>query len=198
MSREKCPDCLRLRSLCLCHAITPVESPVEVIFLQHPLEQNQVKGTAFLTHRCLISSQFLVGEQFSDEQLSPYLTPDKKTFLLYPPEEGSNAHNVFSPTDIIHSHPLGSVRILVLDGTWRKTRKMLFLNPALADLPRIRIHPTSPSVYSIRKQKNTHSFSTLEAVKQLLIELTPQLDTVENLDNVMDALITQQKQFQPN
>lgn len=198
MSREKCPDCLRLKSLCLCHAVTAFEPSVEIIFLQHPLEQNQVKGTAFLTHRCLKGSQFLVGESFSREQLLPYLNDAKKTFLLYPPEESADASDVLDASDIAQIHSLESVRVLVLDGTWRKTRKMLFLNPELAALPRIQIHPTKPSAYSIRKQKNAQSFSTLEAIKQLLIEFDPQFDFADNLDQVMIALIHQQKQFQPN
>ncbi|RUM90658.1 MAG: DTW domain-containing protein [Thiomicrospira sp.] len=198
MPRKKCPDCLRLKSLCLCDAITPFESPVEVIFLQHPLEQNQVKGTAFLTHRCLKGSQFLVGEKFSNEQLSPYLTETKKTFLLYPPEDGVDAPEVLSAADMADTECLESVRILVLDGTWRKTRKMLFLNPELAALPRVQIHPKVPSVYSIRKQKNVTSFSTLEAVKQLLIELDSSFPYTKNLDQIMAALVAQQKQFQPN
>ncbi|MDG4813483.1 DTW domain-containing protein [Hydrogenovibrio sp. 3SP14C1] len=198
MPREKCPDCLRLKSLCLCHAVTAFEPSVEIIFLQHPLEQNQVKGTAFLTHRCLQGSQILVGERFSREQLSPYLDDAKQTFLLYPPEEGTDAPDVLSASDVARTLPLKSVRVLVLDGTWRKTRKMLFLNPELAALPRIQIHPNKPSVYSIRKQKNAQSFSTLEAIKQLLIELDPQFDFGDNLDQVMTALIRQQKQFQPS
>lgn len=197
MVREKCPDCLRLKSLCLCHAVTAFETPVEIVFLQHPLEQNQVKGTAFLTHRCLKGSQFLVGEQFSDEQLSPYLKQNKQTFLLYPPEDGADLPEGVNAADIA-AECLDSIRILVLDGTWRKTRKMLFLNPALATLPRVQIHPNAPSVYSIRKQKNAQSFSTLEAVKQLLIELDPSFSFTENLDQAMAALIAQQKQFQPN
>jgi len=198
MAREKCPDCLRLKSLCLCHAITSFEPSVEVVFLQHPLEQNQVKGTAFLTHRCLKGSQFLVGEQFSDEQLSPYLKQNKQTFLLYPPEDGADLPEGVNAADIAATECLDSIRILVLDGTWRKTRKMLFLNPALATLPRVQIHPNAPSVYSIRKQKNVMSFSTLEAVKQLLIELDPSFSFTQNLNQVMTALIVQQKQFQPN
>lgn len=198
MPREKCPDCLRLKSLCLCHAITPFEPSVEVVFLQHPLEQNQVKGTAFLTHRCLKGSQFLVGEKFSTQQLSPYLKETKRTFLLYPPEDSVNAPEVFNAADIADTECLESVRVLVLDGTWRKTRKMLFLNPELAALPRVQIHPTAPSVYSIRKQKNATSFSTLEAVQQLLRELNPKLEAIKNLDDVMNALVVQQKQFQSN
>uniref|UniRef100_Q31HB4 tRNA-uridine aminocarboxypropyltransferase n=1 Tax=Hydrogenovibrio crunogenus (strain DSM 25203 / XCL-2) TaxID=317025 RepID=Q31HB4_HYDCU len=198
MPREKCPDCLRLKSLCLCDAITPFEPSVEVVFLQHPLEQNQVKGTAFLTHRCLKGSQFLVGEKFSSQQLSPYLTETKKTFLLYPPEDGVDAPEVLSAADMAVTECLESVRILVLDGTWRKTRKMLFLNPELASLPRVQINPTALSVYSIRKQKNANSFSTLEAVKQLLVELDPTFPFIKNLDQIMVALVAQQKQFQPN
>lgn len=198
MPREKCPDCLRLKPLCLCDAITPFEPPVEVVFLQHPLEQNQVKGTAFLTHRCLKGSQFLVGEKFSNEQLSPYLTETKKTFLLYPSDDGVNRSEVVNAADMVAIESLESVRILVLDGTWRKTRKMLFLNPELAALPRVQIHPKAPSVYSIRKQKNATSFSTLEAVKQLLIELDPSFSFARNLDQIMAELVAQQKKFQPN
>ena len=74
--------------------------------------------------------------------------------------------------------------------SWKKTRKMLYLNPELAALPRIMLQPQQPSEYRIRKQKNAQSLSTLEAVMALLSELE-QSSQYHRLQNVMDALVAQ-------
>ena len=47
MARLRCPRCARVRCLCALVA-TPLAHAVEVVVLQHPLEQHEVKGTARL------------------------------------------------------------------------------------------------------------------------------------------------------
>lgn len=63
------------------------------------------------------------------------------------------------------------LRLVVLDGTWRKSRKLLFLNPALRELPRMSLQQVSPSRYRIRKAHAPDQLSTLEATCQALAQL---------------------------
>ncbi|BBN60130.1 DTW domain-containing protein [Hydrogenovibrio marinus] len=188
MARVYCTKCHRLENLCLCSALPELDNQVELAFLQHPLEQNQVKGTAWLTHASLSQSHFLVGEQFSSDELSN-LIHNKHTFLLYPASEEESV-TTYSAEQVREQFPLKDCRVLILDGTWKKTRKMLYLNPELAALPRIMLQPQQPSEYSIRKQKNAQTLSTLEAVMALLSELE-QSKQYQGLQNVMDALVRQ-------
>jgi len=53
-------------------------------------------------------------------------------------------------------------RLILLDGTWRQSRKLLAANPWLAALPRLAL-PGRPSRYEIRRAHRPGQLSTLEA-----------------------------------
>src|ERR1700726_5210166 len=44
-----CPHCQKPLPLCICDSITPIESRVSLLILQHPQEQDRALGTARLT-----------------------------------------------------------------------------------------------------------------------------------------------------
>ena len=44
-----CPRCHKPLPLCVCDSITPIESRIELLILQHPQEQDRALGTARLT-----------------------------------------------------------------------------------------------------------------------------------------------------
>ena len=131
-SRETCPKCLRPQTTCICHLVNIVDSDTELLILQHPLEQKQAKGSARLLHLCLPQSQLIVGEVFD---VDAFLSTDKHNILLYPPNPESNTPEAVNPTSLVAM----KTRLIVLDGTWRKSRKLLHLNPALANLPRLQL-----------------------------------------------------------
>jgi DTW domain-containing protein YfiP len=54
-------------------------------------------------------------------------------------------------------------RLVLLDGTWRKTRKLLHANPLLQALPRWPLPAPPPSRYTIRRAQRPGQRSTLEA-----------------------------------
>lgn len=194
MERVYCTKCHRLEQLCLCSALPELDNQVELVFLQHPLEQKQIKGTAWLTHASLSRSRFIVGERFDDDALS-FINDGKQTFLLYPEMEDRKI-DCYTTKTVRERFSLQNCRVIILDGTWKKTRKMLFLNTILQQLPRIQISPESPSSYHIRKQKNSDFLSTLEATKVLLTELE-QTSLYEVLDDVLNAIKSQYLHFSP-
>src|SRR6202140_897543 len=44
-----CPTCRKPLPLCICDSITPIESRISLLILQHPQEQDRALGTARLT-----------------------------------------------------------------------------------------------------------------------------------------------------
>ncbi len=58
---------------------------------------------------------------------------------------------------------LPQLRLVVLDGTWRKSRKMLYLNPLLQALPRLPLVDLPALQYRIRKAQQAHQLSSFEA-----------------------------------
>ncbi len=159
--RAYCSQCLRPKKGCFCHCVVPVASLIEVVIWQHPSEQSHPKGTAQLLHLCLPNSRLISQEQATAEDLG--LKP-AKVALLYPKDHQKPEN---SP-----SHVMDVQQLLVLDGTWRKSRKMLHLNPWVLDLPRIHIQG-APSLYSIRKAESSSQLSTFEAVAFALEQLEP-------------------------
>ncbi|MNN88962.1 DTW domain protein [compost metagenome] len=53
---------------------------------------------------------------------------------------------------------------MVPDGTWRKARKLLHVNPELRALPRVTLPTGLTSRYRLRKAPMAGALSTLEAV----------------------------------
>lgn len=166
--RPTCPQCARPLRTCLCHWVTPVDNTVEVLILQHPLEVGQAKGSAVLLQRSLRNSRLSTGEQFDATDLDALLHAGGRTsVLLYPDDQGA-AQAVDKPAVPAEAARL---RLVVLDGTWRKSRKLLHQNPALQRLPRLALAEPPPSQYTIRKAHRPDQLSTLEATCLALAQL---------------------------
>jgi DTW domain-containing protein YfiP len=171
--RQLCATCLRASSACICQWIAPTANAVNVVILQHPLEVTHAKGSARLLHLSLQNSVLVTGEVFDPAQLQALLTGPKQSVLLYPDTPQHDALGV-PPPPILESTAWDdptALRLIVLDGTWRKSRKMLHRNPALHALPRLPLRDALASRYAIRKAREPHQLSTLEATCVALAQL---------------------------
>ena len=94
-------------------------------------------------------------------------------------------------------NPTSPVRVclVVVDGTWRKSRKMLQRNPLLQALPRLSSTPLAPSRYSVRKAHQPHQRSTLEAACAALAQLESDSDKFSPLLAAFDGFVAQQLGF---
>lgn len=192
--RSYCHACGRLQSLCLCAHISAIDNAVSVLILQHPNESGHPKNTAQLTHACLLNSRLEVGEQFDEPTLQSWLSP--QSWLLYPSTDDFSGSLVSSLTEAnrLSNSASTSLQVVVLDGTWKKTRKMLYLNPVLANLPRVSFAGAFASGYRIRKQKS-QGLSTLEAIQLALRDYENAPNKYVPLQKVFDALMTQHEAF---
>ncbi|TDV70370.1 tRNA-uridine aminocarboxypropyltransferase [Pseudomonas sp. LP_7_YM] len=165
MPRACCQRCHRPEGHCLCALIPRLESRTRVLILQHPSEVNHALNTARLAALGLSNAQLLVGEVF--ENLAPWLNvPGYQPRLLFP-GEGATA---LTEQKVDSEHTL----LVVPDGTWRKARKLLHLNPLLAALPRVTLESAPASRYRIRKAPAPDALSTLEAITHALETLEPE------------------------
>ncbi|WP_223506896.1 tRNA-uridine aminocarboxypropyltransferase [Pseudomonas sp. GL-RE-29] len=159
MSRIQCPRCLRPQSHCLCALIPSLDSRTRVLLLQHPSEVSHALNTARLAALGLNNAELIVGEVFED--LPALLDrPGFRARLLFP---GDDAQPMQAYAD--SDEPL---LLVVPDGTWRKARKMLHLNPLLAALPRVTLAEGGVSRYRLRKAPAPGALSTVEAIVQAL------------------------------
>lgn len=181
MSRPRCSRCKRPESHCLCALIPDLPSRTEILVLQHPDEVDHALNTANLAVLGLRNATLQVGEVF--EELPLWLTqPGFRTCLLFPGDDALPLDGLLAETD---DRPL---RLVVPDGTWRKARKLLHLNPALAALPRVTLANVPPSRYRLRKAPMEGSLSTLEAIVAALNVLEAPAD-YQALLKPFDALI---------
>ncbi len=187
-----CSVCLRAQTACICHWIRPVQTDVEVLILQHPLEVAQTKNTGRLLHLSLASSRILVGEAFD----APVLAP-KTTLLLYPPET-FQGHLPAAILPDLSCEPAVNLRLVVLDATWRKSRKMLHVNTWLQQLPRLTLDVVPASRYTIRKAHRPGQLSTLEATCLAITQLERTATGVESLLQAFDGFVGQQQAYQPS
>ena len=159
MSRIQCPRCLRPQTHCLCPLIPNLDSRTRVLLLQHPSEVNHALNTARLAALGLNNAELIVGEVFED--LPTLLNqPGYRARLLFPGED-AQPMQACAATD----EPL---LLVVPDGTWRKARKILHLNPLLAALPRVTLAEGGVSRYRLRKAPGPGALSTVEAIVQAL------------------------------
>lgn len=161
MPRPRCERCQRPIAHCLCPLIPSLDSRTRVVVLQHPSETSHALNTARLAALGLINAELRVGEVFDDLK-TLLASPGYRPVLLFP---GDGAEVLQTYGAGIDELPL---LLIVPDGTWRKARKMLYLNPLLEALPRVTLGQVTPSRYRLRKAPEPGALSTIEAVVQAL------------------------------
>ena len=179
MSRPTCSRCQRPLSLCLCPLIPDLHSQTRVLILQHPSERAHALNTARLAALGLRNAQLHIGEVFAD--LPQWLAqPGYQACLLFPGEDAVSLR-AYEGSEL--------PRLLVVpDGTWRKARKLLHLNPVLAALPRVSLSSATPSRYRLRKAPTEEALSTIEAIVSAL-ETLEAPSCFQSLLRPFDALI---------
>ncbi|MFZ6657404.1 tRNA-uridine aminocarboxypropyltransferase [Undibacterium sp. TJN19] len=200
IKRTSCPRCLRPESACLCRWIVPLPNVVEVLILQHPLEVNNAKGSARLLDLCLQDSRMIAGEQFDESLLQATLyANDKQPVLLYPATSLNEAPDLqYQPVDLVlQEQLLSDLRLVIIDATWRKSRKMLYLNSRLQQLPRLSLQDMPASHYRIRKAHAPDQLSTLEATAYALMQLERDEGKYQPLLQAFDGFVGQQMGFRP-
>lgn len=196
-ARAQCPACLRPRQTCICRWVAAVANRVEVLILQHPMEVANAKGSARLLHLSLSNSGLECGEAFDPERLGGLLSPDRRNVLLYPETAEDKSLGVATPPPLDQNWLAQPerLRLVVLDGTWRKSRKMLYLNPPLQALPRLPLRDTPPSHYLIRKAHLPDQLSTLEATAYALAQLENDPRKFTPLIDAFDGFVAQQASY---
>ena len=190
MSRY-CSQCGKARKACICDNIVALDSQVELIILQHPTEEHRPMGTARILSLSLVNSRLLVGEDFREHgELNQLLAePDVEHFVLYPSDVSLSAADVALPVE-------KKIRIILLDGTWKKAFKMWQLNTQLHHLPCLHLPENLKGNYRIRKAPNENALSTVEAGFHVLSMMQPEKDFSPLLD-AFEAMIDYQIQQMP-
>lgn len=183
--RPVCPRCqLPLRS-CLCAWVRPLHNRVPLLVLQHPAEAAQAKNSLRLLRLSLSACRCEVTEQLDAALLAAWLGPH--AVLLYPGPASTHAPPL----------PAEPGPLVLLDGTWRQTRRLLALNPALQALPRCPLPAMPPPRYLIRKAQRPEHRSTLEAAVLALGALEGRADHYAPLLQAFEGWVAAQAAMRP-
>lgn len=188
VQRPICANCVRPQTACICRWITRVKNTTEVLILQHPLEVNHAKNSARLLHLSLPNSRILTGEAFDDGNLGAAMQPPKYAVLLYP----QAAHDPAPVADLALLQDPTQWRLVVLDATWRKSRKMIHQSPLLRQLPRLSLEDVPASQYTIRKAHKPEQLSTLEATCRALAQAEGDAEKFRPLLQAFEGFVAQQ------
>jgi DTW domain-containing protein YfiP len=178
--RPRCATCDLPARTCVCALVTRVRNEVDVLVLQHPDEAREAKGSARLLRLSLAHCRVVVGEAFEPGTLRALLGGDVSTVaLLYPLDTATGIE-----TALPAARPAS---LVVLDGTWRKSLRMLHANPLLQSLPRWSVAADAPARYAaLRRARLATQLSTLEAtcaaladIERALTRYAPLLDAFE-------------------
>lgn len=164
VARARCERCERPTAGCYCAFLSRIDTETRIVLLQHPREEDVAIGTARMASLCLANSELHVLTHIDERSALAHTIQDpaRPAILLYPGEEAR---------DIVAEPPQGPVTLVVVDGTWSLTKKLVKLNPMLQKLPRYAFAPPRPSEYRIRKEPAENCVATIEALVHVLTAL---------------------------
>jgi DTW domain-containing protein len=177
---EYCPNCLKPWHLCVCEALAPVATPLQVVILQHPQEKRETLGTAHIAHLQIAHSILRAGLSWPSLRRIVERDADPKRWgvLYLGPARAGDAPRL-PPVAAVDKkgNPLpdskailaGLEGIIVLDGTWSQAKTLWWRNAWLLKCRRLVINPPVRSLYgAARREPRRDSLSTLESVAFVL------------------------------
>jgi DTW domain-containing protein YfiP len=196
---DRCPDCKKPRTICVCDRIAPLEIRRRVVVLQHPQENDVDLGTAPLLVRAIPRCTVRVGlswRSLAHAVDDDHTSPDRWA-VVYPqklsPELAASLAAQGSLVLDRHGKPRSATSVeglLVLDGTWSQAKTLWWRNPWLLKVGRIALAPSEPSIYGrMRKEPRREHVSTLEATADALVAVGEPLEVRDALRRAMRTMI---------
>ncbi|MCF6339585.1 MAG: DTW domain-containing protein [Sulfurimonas sp.] len=183
--REKCYDCYRPKSSCMCSFVNQVDTKTLFIILMHPKEFKKVKnGTGHLTYLSLKNSKLFIGIDFTNHKEVNEIILTHQSYILYPSQNSIN----------INKHNLDKAdnekkAIFIIDATWSCSLKMLRDSKNLQALDYISFDNTKLSQFKIKEQPQKYCLSTIESTLSVLEILNN--SKIENLkDNDLKQFLS--------
>ncbi|WP_297440524.1 tRNA-uridine aminocarboxypropyltransferase [Sulfurimonas sp.] len=182
--REKCYECYRPKSSCMCGYFEHIETDTKFVILMHPKEFKKVKNnTGHFTHKSLPNSELFIGIDFSQNKKINEIIATHESYILYP---SSDALNLSETNPKRSKKPLA---IFLIDSTWACSKKMFTQSKNLQMLQYMSFTTTKQSDYEIKVQPDENYLSTMEStlvVLELLAAHTIESIKKENLENFLN------------
>lgn len=163
LSEHRCPRCEIRKPLCFCAFIPRIQLQTRLVILMHTAEEALTTNTGRLAAKALPNSEIRIRGR-KDERMSSVglVRKGRYSLLLYP-----SSHAAELDADFV-SRLTGAVTLIVPDGSWAQTRKIVRRETALVGMPHVKLPEGPPSDYRLRLQPSEKSLCTLEAIARAL------------------------------
>jgi len=152
-------------ALCVCDLVPSIESRIRWVFVLHDLERYKTTNTGWLAWRSIRDAQLCWFRSRTEPTTPPIeLPPERETWLLFP------GRGEPLPAGEVAARP-GPLTIVVPDGTWSQTRKIVRTRPELSELPTIALPDAAHARWSMREETWASGMSTVDAVCWLMAAL---------------------------
>jgi DTW domain-containing protein YfiP len=205
----ECADCGKPLPLCICDSITPIESKVSLLILQHPQEQDRALGTARLTALHFEDAVLKIGlswPSLSKALGRPVADPSRWAVLYL---GSAKVSELDTESEIVAINRKGEIEpgqrailgdiegIVLLDGTWSQAKALWWRNAWMLKCQRVILGPRRPSRYGkLRKEPRADGLSTIEAAALLLAGLERRPDIAETLNGSFERLLARYREVQ--
>src|SRR6202521_5030319 len=204
-----CPRCHKPLPLCICDSITPIESRVSLLILQHPQEQDRALGTARLTALHFKNALLKIGLAWASLSKAlgrPVHDPSRWAVLYL---GSAKVADLETDRDIVAINRKGEVEdnqrgilkdidgVVLLDGTWSKAKALWWRMAWFLKGQRVILGPALPSCYGkLRREPRRDGLSTIEAAAMLLAALEKRPDIAETLHSSFERMLASYRQAQ--
>lgn len=183
MNRPYCEICELPSRTCICALASLVEEvhySGEIHVIQHPTETRHAKNSVRLVKVLMPTLSVWQGETPKElRKLRQQIIETPESWGCYYP----CAQSIESSSD---APSLPETKLLFIDATWRKARKIWHLNPWLHALPLYHLPTTLKGQYFIRKNHANHQLSTLEAIAYAIQNCSDNAPLLELFDKFQD------------
>lgn len=161
-----------------------VPTATRVVILQHPHERTHPFGTARLARMCMPNATVHVPVPGFTGTLAKELEVPEDSAVLFPHADADDLATIPAaewPSTLI-----------AIDGTWSHAKRLYRENTWLHTKRHVRLQPTTPSNYRIRKEPKPEYISTIEAIVEALRIIEPSNPRLDELLRAFDLMIDQQ------
>jgi DTW domain-containing protein len=147
-----CPRCYLKSAQCICSWLPHIVTRTEILVIRHVTETHAMSNTGRLAALLMPNCRIIDYAAAASRQLAPDITLDaKNTWLLYP---GQNPPPAMPPPE----------RLVVLDASFRRAKRMYHRIDALRPLPELALPAPEIAPHRLRQPPRADGMSTIEAI----------------------------------
>jgi DTW domain-containing protein YfiP len=205
----ECPLCLKPKPLCICDHVSPIDSRIALLILQHPQEQDRALGTARLTALHFKHAVVKIGLSWPSlaKALGRPVNDPSRWAVLY--LGSAKVAELDTDREIVAIDRKGAIEpdqrgilgslegVVLLDGTWSQAKALWWRNAWMLKCQRVILGPREPSRYGeLRREPRRDGLSTIEAAGMLLAALEKRPAIAETLYASFEQMLARFRQVQ--